>query len=230
MFVVIVSSCLSCPLRASSSLLCSTTSCFLYLFATTSAFFNRVSRSLVCVLGSAGADVSLFIFVLSFSLSFVVDFLTVLVVAFATFNVLSGDTERVGLAFLSVDVVEGLSLGTALRSRPTWLLSLVLVESLLSTLSLLLELSLLDFLGTSLVVAVLDAVLVFLAGDVDLARALVSEEAVVVDGARLGTADFEAVDEVVEEVMDMIVGKGYHSRGMRRSIMGRGLELDLTIF
>jgi hypothetical protein len=182
------------------------------------------------VLASGDADASVLIFVLSFSLSFVVDFLTVLVVDFAAFNVLSGEADRVGLAFLSVDVVEGLSFGTVLRSRPTWLLSLVLVESLLSTLSLLLELSLLDFRGTSLVVAVLAAVLVFLAGDVDLARALVSAEAVVVDGARLGTADFEDAIEVVEEVMDMIVEKGYHSRGMRRSIMGRGLELDLTIF
>jgi len=165
------------------------------------------------------------IFDLSFSLSlsFVDDFFTVLVVVdFVVLDVLSGDTERVGLAFLSVDVVEGLSLGTVLRSRPTLLLSLVLVESLLSTLSLLLELSLLDFLGTSLVVAVVEAVLVFLAGDVDLARALVSAEAVVVVGTRLGTADFEVAVDVVEEVIDMIVEKGYRSRGMRRSIMGRG--------
>jgi len=146
----------------------------------------------------------------------------------AAFDVLSGETERVGLALLSVDVVEGLSFGTALRSRPTLLLSLVLVESLLSTLSLLLELSLLDFLGTSLVAAVLDAVLVFLAGDVDLARALVSVEAVAVDGARLGTADLEVALDVVEEAMDMIVEKGYHSRGMRS--VYHGSRLDLTIF
>jgi len=155
-----------------------------------------------------------------------VTFLTVfavpdVLVVFAGLS-LSGEADRVGLAFRFVDavIVVGSSIGAKLKASATLgsfvevdsLLSLLLVLSLLSLLpvlsllSLLLVLSLLAFLVVVLfVVAVLEEAdlsgsFVFLAGDVDLARAFASDGFVVVGGSKLGGA-FVAAFVVVEAVV-----------------------------